>query len=259
MAPKRNQDYDFFEEMDSYLTLETQIKQKNEKEEKKAEFCDNITHDTDSNVHMIKICKEFVKIFLYSKKEYSGKNSTVKSKYYKFLNYWLNRNLISLARYDYVKDVFYRHININLYTFGTTNELNDKIYEMEISTIKNMSMLYNLYKHYLDLKHEQGNFYKTFVKELKDKYNEALEKCFSGGGSKFCNALNDFKNFYENDRPKMKKCTTEKICPSLPELILPKSIDNKDLITAKKSIQLIRSGTTRIANGLSTINQVTVY
>ncbi|KMZ95377.1 hypothetical protein PVMG_04727 [Plasmodium vivax Mauritania I] len=116
--------------------------------------------------------------------------------------------------------------------------MNDIIYEEEINYIKNMNMLYTLYKNNDDL--TQGNIsYEVFCKQIKEKYNAVLIKCFNDGNYGFCEALKNFNDYYKQNKSNIMKDYAGKEYPTLPEFNLFLGLHNQPLQVAKLGSELI--------------------
>ncbi|VUZ95024.1 PIR protein [Plasmodium vivax] len=245
-------DYDFFSEMEDYLVIEDQLdmEKAKEKEEHRPGFCNGLKHESKSITQMISICKDFVKLFNIAKAQYKSKLPSEQIKYHKFLNYWINYNLSVISDFNEIKSAFFKHMKSNSESFDPEYELKDKIKEIDIKYINNMNKLYDLYKHYLDLKTSGEEYQKdTFITGFKEKYNKVLEQCIIGGEYKFCKALEKFREFYENIKSSTTKCYN--MCPTLPELGISYIACVELSQMAKIGIRLIRKFYTSSLNGLS--------
>ncbi|VUZ93908.1 PIR protein [Plasmodium vivax] len=242
-------DYDFFSEMEYYLVLEDELEGKKGREEQDSAFCGGLKQNSDNIKQLISICKNFVKLFNIAKTQYKFNPSLDQSKYHKFLNYWLNHNLSVISDYTDVKRDFFEYIITNKNKFDPKYELKGKIKDIDLKYINNTKKIYDLYKHYLDLKSEREIKRDTFLAEFKKKYDNVLEKCFSGGEYTFCKALEDFKKFYENNKSNNIKCSN--MCPPLPQLVISKMSSDELSQIAKIGIRIIRGISTSSLNGLS--------
>ncbi|KMZ81716.1 hypothetical protein PVIIG_05548 [Plasmodium vivax India VII] len=186
--------------MEYYIVLESQIDMDRKKNEI-TPFCNNKNFSSNSRTQLEEICNDFVNLVKYTKTQYSGKSSTEMDKYHQFLNYWINYKLSVISDYNEIKSAFFKHIKSNSQSFDPEYELKYKIKEINIKYINNMNKLYDLYKHYLDLKTSGEEYQKdTFITGFKENYNKVLEQCIIGGEYKFCISLEKFMEYYKTDK-----------------------------------------------------------
>ncbi|KMZ96110.1 hypothetical protein PVNG_05878 [Plasmodium vivax North Korean] len=202
--------------MDTFLYLESQLNNENE-EEPEAGFCNSLDTKSDNDFQLKRTCKSFVKLFKLLKKQCGNECSTDKSKYFEFMNYWLNYKLRSIAKYDYIKTNFYKELQTKYLDSEAHSILYRKIYDIKVDTYKNMYILYKLYK-IIDKIKEGTIEYKTGIVEFKTDYNNAFKQCFLETNDNLYNALEQFRKYYEKKVSYIKSCTNGE-CPTLPQLI----------------------------------------
>ncbi|CAG9475306.1 unnamed protein product [Plasmodium vivax] len=216
MAPLVLTDYDFFNEIETYLKNEQEV-EKTFEPVSTSEACDSFKKD--SNFDKIRnpeiICKKFKNLF----NTLSSFKSNLQNNHYnsdcRFINYWLNNKLRNDSTNDlnYVKKFYVKLKEDN--DFDKDKLLNNKIYDINYGDLKNLRVLYNLYDNLYKIialigdkpvsKIYPCSFYTNTCIEY---YKEAKIFC-NDESSTFCKALDEFRASYisvQNDPNDEKGC-----------------------------------------------------
>ncbi|VUZ99768.1 PIR protein [Plasmodium vivax] len=140
------------------------------------------------------------------------------------------------------KDSFYSQVKREYSLFKADDKLKNRMYVINDKYLINLHILYKLYENYDKLNQEKETYYDKFLEEMISQYNYGLEKCFYDGDINFCNALKNFKDYYEKDKKSMSKfCKDDdNKCPKLPEITLTSKSNNKQLRIAIIGNELFR-------------------
>ncbi|KMZ82472.1 hypothetical protein PVIIG_06087 [Plasmodium vivax India VII] len=220
--------------------------------EPKAAFCDRLDFDSNKNPQIINICKKFVKLYENVNLDYTPRGN-VKSglnTYYEFMNYWLYYKLVNAGCNGATINEFFEKLKQNRSSFENHTIRINNLRVIEETYFNNIHTLYQLYKNCEQLRENKG-YYDKFLKELIDKYNDGLTKCFNKADNNFCNALKKFRDNYNSDKMKVSNNCKDEKCPSLPELELEHSSSDKASVIAKIGSVLIGVSNAQPRNGLS--------
>ncbi|SBS90514.1 PIR Superfamily Protein [Plasmodium ovale curtisi] len=119
-----------------------------------------------------------------------------------YLNYWLNNELTSIAPDKICKKSFYKNMLSKNNTNHMLRKLNGKILDIEENVLKDMNVLYMLYKYFKEIKEiiSNGNSNKEDIIEHANKcvgeYKKFIQRC-TEYKTNFCKALKIFKDKYE--------------------------------------------------------------
>lgn len=139
-----------------------------------------------------------------------------------YLNYWLNNELTSIAPDKICKKSFYKNMLSKNNTNHMLRKLNGKILDIEENVLKDMNVLYMLYKYFKEIKEiiSNGNSNKEdiidYANKCVEEYKKFKQKC-PEYQTNFCKTLKIFKDKYvEIDLCKynLKRWTKNKL-PSL--------------------------------------------
>ncbi|SBT73486.1 PIR protein [Plasmodium ovale] len=212
-------DYDIFENSEDYFQNEAFIKRSVHPHN--ANFCYRMDNpDFKYNLYLMNLCKDFV-IFL-QKLQADYQNDTTKySKYREYLNLWLTYNLTSSGQSDNYITEFYKFMKNNYEAFSLDSELKRKIYHIKGTIFNNMSVLYELYRLYYEIKVKSQEKCPNFRKKFIESYNLALRKCYFDDEN-LCNPLEKFKRFYDQNRSERLPLCSKQGLPELPKFVTPK-------------------------------------
>ncbi|KMZ91964.1 hypothetical protein PVMG_06082 [Plasmodium vivax Mauritania I] len=164
-------------------------------------FCDEINFLTNNENQIRNFCKMFVALFNASIRQCRTENKQLKEKKYpEFINYLINHKLSEAAYRKKEKDNFYTEMTSKYSVLNKNGELKNRMYVINDKYLINLNILYKLYNNYDKLSQEKVKHCKDILEEMKYQYNYGLEKCFYDGNIKFCEALKNFRNYYENSR-----------------------------------------------------------
>ncbi|SBT55813.1 PIR Superfamily Protein [Plasmodium ovale wallikeri] len=219
--------YDIFENSEDYFNKEALI--------------DSILHPYDANFcytsgnsdfqpdySLMNLCKNFV-IFLEKLQTDYPNDTTEYSKYREYLNFWLSYKLTATGKSNDYITKFYEFIQNNYKAFPPDGELKRKIYHIKGNNFNNMSILYDLYRLYYEIKHISQEKCEKFHEKFMKNYNLAISKCYTDE-EKLCNPLEKFKQFYDITRAsRLHMCSTQGL-PELPKFVTPKPSDGMNFI-----------------------------
>ncbi|SBS99318.1 PIR Superfamily Protein [Plasmodium ovale curtisi] len=220
-------DYDIFENSEDYF--------------KKEALIDHIPHPYDANFcyisensnfkpnySLMKLCKNFV-IFLEKLQTEYPNDTTKYSKYREYLNFWLTYKLTSTGQSDNYITEFYKFMQNNYKAFPPDGELKRKIYHIKGKSFNNMSILYDLYRLYYEIKHKSLEKCEKFHKKFMENYNLGISKCYTAE-EKLCTPLEKFKQFYDINRSsRLHMCSTQGL-PELPKFVTPNPSNGTNFI-----------------------------
>ncbi|SBS95889.1 PIR Superfamily Protein [Plasmodium ovale curtisi] len=215
-------DYDIFENSEDYFQNETLINLSDHSHN--ANFC-YVSENSDflSNSYLLNLCKNFV-IFLEKLQDKYANDTTKYSKYREYLNFWLTYKLTATGKpNDYISK-FYEFIQNNYEAFPQDGELKRKIYHIKGMRFNNMSILYELYKLYYEIKVKSQEKCPNFREKFIEYYNLALQKCYFDDEN-LCNPLEKFKRFYDQNRSERLPLCSIQGLPILPNFVTPKPLD----------------------------------
>ncbi|CAI7723985.1 PIR protein [Plasmodium vivax] len=233
-------EYDIFEDVvDIYETVKYEVESKY-KSDTISNFCSLIDINHGYKNHVIDVCKEFVYLFKQFIRHYgTDENKPSTKKYPKFINFWLQLNLLRRSIPDTYNSDLLGHLKENQKTFDEKDKLNSKLFFIDPLSFKGMSMLYNLYKNYYATLHEYEDKCINFINEFKVNYDNCLYRCYAQGDTKLCDVMQKFRKLYDDQKfPKATTCNESS--PLLPELSEYRSIhlsDSEDSNTGYKLVQ----------------------
>ncbi|SBT52895.1 PIR Superfamily Protein [Plasmodium ovale wallikeri] len=219
--------YDIFENSEDYFQNEALINFSDHPFN--ANFC-YMTENPDfkHNLDLMNLCKDFV-IFL-EKLQADYLNDRIKyNKYREYLNFWLTYKLTSTGKTQTVITKFYEFIRNNYEAFPLDGELKGKIYNIKDKSFNNMSILYELYRLYYEIKDKSQEKCEKFHKKFMENYNLAISKCYTDN-EKLCNPLEKFKHFYEKNRSERLSLCSVQGLPILPKFVTSKPSDGMNFI-----------------------------
>ncbi|KMZ87863.1 hypothetical protein PVBG_05800 [Plasmodium vivax Brazil I] len=193
------QNYGFFDNIKEYLDQEKNFD--SELEIGSDHFCAYIKDHSGKFPQITKYCKEFVNFFTFLKENIiRDSDLLLYNQYHEFLNYWLNDKLQGSSISDVDRTVFYNELDVSNYWFDKERKLKANIYDIENNRYIKMKLLYGLYKEYYELKDKDETYCSEFLNYCKDKYTNALKKCYYDRDVDFCEALKRFRSLYENNK-----------------------------------------------------------
>ncbi|SBT00726.1 PIR Superfamily Protein, partial [Plasmodium ovale curtisi] len=220
-------DYDIFENSEDYFQNEALID--NIAHPYNANFC-YISENSDfqPNYSLMNLCKNFV-IFLEKLQTEYPNDTTKYSKYREYLNFWLTYKLTSTGQSDNYITEFYKFMQNNYTAFALDVELKRMIYHIKGKSFNNMSILYDLYRLYYEIKHKSLEKCERFHKKFMENYNLAINKCYTDE-EKVCTPLEKFKQFYDINRSsRLHMCSTQGL-PELPKFVTPNPSNGMNFI-----------------------------
>ncbi|VUZ99762.1 PIR protein [Plasmodium vivax] len=239
--PGQKINYEIFDDIHTFEVIRTQMEDRYSNAEN-SYFCNSINYDRKYGEELINICKMLVYLYNISLQQYENKDKIISSMYPEFMNYLINFKLEAAGCDESEKNKFYNQVTSKYDVFDAKDVLETKMYVIDYKYISNMHILYKLYNNYDKLKEDRNPNYINFLNEMKSQYNYGLEKCFYDGDIKFCKALEKFRDYYVNNETSAKNYCHGKQCQTLPKLILPEPLSNKDqLKIAKIGNSLIRN------------------
>ncbi|KMZ96077.1 hypothetical protein PVNG_06374 [Plasmodium vivax North Korean] len=228
----------------------------------KASFCYNINFQTNNEKQIKDFCKMLVALFNASMGQCGNAKNVLKEKIYlEFMNYFINYKLHEAAYTKTGKENFYKEVTSKYSEFKNDEELKNRMFVINEKCLISLHILYKLYENYDKLNKNEVNLYNNFLKEMKSKYNYGLEICFYDGDIKFCEALQNFRNYYENNKiSKSRFCIgKDEQCPNLPEINLTSKSNNKKLRIAIIGNELFRRSYNPTLNEYSLDNPEEYY
>ncbi|SBT74262.1 PIR protein [Plasmodium ovale] len=212
-------DYDIFEYSEDYFNKEALIDSIPHPHD--ANFC-YISGNSDilSNSDLMNLCKKFV-IFLEKLQAEYPNDTTKYSKYREYLNFWLTYKLTATGKSNEYITKFYEFIQNNYKAFPPDGELKRKIYHIKGTIFNNMSVLYELYRLYYEIKIKSQEKCPKFREKFIEYYNLALQKCYFDDEN-ICNPLAKFKRFYDQKRSERLPLCSKQGLRELPKFVTPK-------------------------------------
>ncbi|SCA83650.1 VIR protein [Plasmodium vivax] len=207
-----------------------------------ANYCEGPEFQYNVGNQVEGICKNMVKLYNHAILNHQlNKNVFSQKKVPEFINYWINIHLTKAGIKDIQKPQIFQKFDAISKIFDQQSLLKGKIYHIKEKEVDGMNILYELYKNIYELEQKEKNYFETFLKIFKKHYNQGLIKCFNEGNVKFCQELNKYIEFYEqNKNNKLSKTCDNKKCPSLTKLTILSSASNKeDLNIAKMGSSLL--------------------
>ncbi|SBT55994.1 PIR Superfamily Protein [Plasmodium ovale wallikeri] len=142
---------------------------------------------------------------------------------FSFLNFWLNYKLMNIPKSVVTPQQFYSNLKSKDSDFDSEKKLTNEIHVIEEKHLKNMEMLYNLYKNYNGIHNiikdttESEKDCLVYTGECTRIFEEANSNCLPDNID-FCRALEIFKEKYEYILRESghKKCKLDKELPLIP-------------------------------------------
>ncbi|SBT02782.1 PIR Superfamily Protein [Plasmodium ovale curtisi] len=200
MAPANNdENYDFCNDMDTYITNDAWLKNSWDNYKYKSYCIFNESEFSDKKNEYETVCAKFKCLFNLLFDESSGffwfnEPAT-------YINFWLNYELKNINS-SITAQRFYDVVKSDK-SFDTHKILMGKIQNIQDEHLENMTIFYNLYHKYNAIQSiiqdntSDHTKCASYSKECAQKYEEAIKKCPRDTSSNFCEALNVFKKKYE--------------------------------------------------------------
>ncbi|VUZ99977.1 PIR protein [Plasmodium vivax] len=232
---EKEPDYSFFDNFESCYKIEC------EKDEMNyiapdANYCEGAQFKYNNGNQVVDICKDMVKLFNNAIfKNVIILNPLTENKVPEFINYWINSRLTQSGFNDNIKPEIFPKLNSITHHFDGRGLLKGKIYHIKEKEVDGMNILYELYKNIHEFEQKKTEHFKNFLENFMTNYNKGLIKCFYEGNVKFCQELNKYIEFYEqNKNNKLSKTCDNKKCPSLTKLTILSSASNKEHLNIAK-------------------------
>ncbi|SBS92902.1 PIR Superfamily Protein [Plasmodium ovale curtisi] len=245
-------DYDIFENSEDYFQNEALVNFNSHTHN--ANFC-YTTENTNfkTNLDLMNLCKDFIMFLEKLQDEYMN-DTTKYSKYREYVNFWLTYKLTATGKPDDYITEFYEFIQNDYKAFPQDGELKSKIYHIKGKSFNNMSILYELYKLYYEIKDKSQEKCPNFHEKFMKNYNLAISKCYTDD-EKLCNALEKFKSFYDENRSSRLSICSKQGLPILPKFVAPKPSIGMNFID-KLAYYIYQSSNKQTKDGLSiTLNR----
>nr|CAB96712.1 vir25 [Plasmodium vivax] len=170
------------------------------------------------NDELTTICKNFKLLCQYVKLRKGHDQVDNPIIYEQYMNFWLNFELDRIQNNKYTASNFYRIIKVNNFPFFIYN-FDINITDIKKSDLEEMKKIYDLYKEFYDL---HSMYFSTVINDTcinkadscVSKYSNLIKTCPPQDNRKFCTALSNFKNTY-NELKEKKPCVTKDL-PTLP-------------------------------------------
>ncbi|SBS82079.1 PIR Superfamily Protein [Plasmodium ovale curtisi] len=202
MTMTKDENYELCDEFPYYIKLEESIISGIDKSGKFNEECALIEQDYSGEFSNCKdVCAKFKHIATLFLNETESDNSEFINVFF-FLNFWLNYQLMNISESIVSARQFYDNLKIKDSGFDSAHKLNDKIRVIEKEQLKNMAMLYKLYKNYNGINDtikstsESEKNCLEHTEQCTLIFEEANRMC-SADNKNFCRALESFKGKYE--------------------------------------------------------------
>ncbi|SBT32572.1 PIR Superfamily Protein [Plasmodium ovale wallikeri] len=193
--------YEFFKCIDKYMIHEDLAEEKGISESSGVDcsFINDIV--SDKNHELIEVCKKFV----YLAESINNKNICTTyddNNDFDYLNYWLNKQIYKIETSNTCSKFFYQNLRSKNNEKTYLRNFSSNMYDIEENELKDMNILYTLYKYFKEIKEiiNNGNSYKEDIIDHANKcvveYKKFNQKC-TEYKTNFCKALKIFKDKYE--------------------------------------------------------------
>ncbi|SBS91781.1 PIR Superfamily Protein [Plasmodium ovale curtisi] len=222
MTLAKDDNYKFCEYFPFYQILEASYLTQRESEKFK-EKCTLIENDYEGILNKSKdICANF-KYMATPFFNVTESNDSEHVNGFSFLNFWLNYQLMNIQKSTVTPQQFYSNLKSKDSDFDSEKKLINEIHVIEEKHLKNMGMLYNLYKNYNGIYNiikdttESEKDCLVYIGECTRIFEEANSNCLPDDIN-FCRALETFKEKYEYILKESghKKCKLDKELPLIP-------------------------------------------
>ncbi|SBT52816.1 PIR Superfamily Protein [Plasmodium ovale wallikeri] len=150
---------------------------------------------------LIDMCKKFVYLVESIHDKYQ-ENVPYNDYDIDYLNYWINNQLTIIVPDKICKKPFYQNMLSKNSTNLKLRKLSGKILDIEENELKDMNILYTLYKYFKEIKEiiNNGNSNKEdiidYANKCVEEYKKFKQKC-TEYQTNFCKTLKTFKDKYE--------------------------------------------------------------
>ncbi|KMZ79567.1 hypothetical protein PVIIG_00841 [Plasmodium vivax India VII] len=232
--------YDIFYNLNKYQEIENQSKIDGSTISVHTSFCNRKTiPDIEHDQRFENLCENFIKFFLLLNSEVHKRVSPGK-RHFDYLNYWLNHEL-KQDRKSVKKFIKFLDERLGKNFKGYNDYINfkNKIYNMNDDIFEKMRILYKLYDNYYKIieASKRTSECSEYSRICAEEYKTGIEKYLNRKSYKYYNALETFRNIYNNIKKDKEYCIN-KDSSNLPEIITirekeKKAVEDKVSTTCK--------------------------